>query len=60
MVTITKELLKSGQNKRGLYNIKQLRMLGLKGLDFAYNWKETIIGKPLTDYQSEMFVKLKD
>ena len=59
MVIVNQDLLNSGMNDKGLHNIRQLKMLGIKGIDFI-NWRKEIIGKAITDYQAEMFIKLKD
>lgn len=59
-IIMTKELFEAGMSRRGGYNAKQLKCLGVKTIRFNKGWKRSLIGKRFPAEVVDRFLKLKD
>ena len=57
-IIITKEILEAGRSSRGLWSMKQIRMLGVSS--FSVSLPKTIIGKEFPEEIVQEFLALKD
>lgn len=58
MIVLTKELLEQGKSKKGLWNHRQLRELGI--IEIKKGWKEQVIGKEFSKEAISNFLSFKD
>ena len=57
-IIVTEELLEKGKSAKGSWNLKQLRLLGIR--QPYKGWKRNIIGRTISKENARKFLILKD